>query len=241
MDIQDKVIIVTGASTGIGLAAARLFTQHGAKVGMVARSAETLRQLEAELPGSFAVPADLGEVEHVPQVIEAFHAHFGRIDVLVNNAARAFHMPVELTDVELYRRLLDLNVISVLRAMQCVIPIMRAQGAGVIINISSGLTRRHVPGVAPYASTKYALNSLSLTARAELEADNIHVGIVIPGVTVNTRFRENTMASTARPEQGGAPGLRPGMRVDTPEEVAEAILEAIQTEAAETFTPSTKG
>jgi NAD(P)-dependent dehydrogenase (short-subunit alcohol dehydrogenase family) len=254
MEIQEKVVIITGASTGIGLAAARLFTQRGAKVAMVARSVNILERLASELPGSLAVPADLSDVEHVPQVIDAIYEHYGRVDVLINNAGRAFHTPVEHADVQLYRHLLDLNLVSVLIAMQCVIPIMRAQGSGVIINISSGLTRRIVPGVGPYASTKYALNALTLTARAELAADNIHVGLVFPGRTINTNFGQNAIAGTAgnaRPQaspqaaagtaSAGLPAAYPPMRVDRPEEVAEKILEAVQTEAAETYTASTQG
>ena len=240
MDIQGKVVIITGASAGIGLASARLFARQGAKVALVARSADVLNRLESELPGSFAVPADLSEIEHIPQVIEAVHKHYGQVDVLINNAGRAFHTPIELADVQLYRQLYDLNVVSVLRAMQCVIPIMRAQGGGVIINISSGLSKRIVPGVGPYASTKYALNALTLTARAELAADAIRVGLVIPGRTINTQFGQNALASIARPQSQPPAGAVP-MRTDTPEEVAEKILEAVQTEAAETYTASTQG
>ena len=160
MEVHGKVVLITGASTGIGLAAARLFALHGAKVALVARSAELLYRLAVELPDAFAVSADLSEIERVPLVIDAVHTHYGQVDVLINNAGRAFHTPIEQADVQLYRQLLDLNVVSVLRAIQCVIPIMREQGGGVIVNISSGLTRRIIPGVGPYASTKYALNTL---------------------------------------------------------------------------------
>ena len=242
MDIQGKVIIITGASAGIGREAARLFAQQGAKLGLIARSADALRSLASELPDAFAVAADLGEIEAIPAVIDQIIAHYGRVDGLINNAARAFHTPIEHADVQLYRQLLDLNVVSVLRLMQCVIPAMRQQGGGVILNISSGLSKRIVPGVGPYASTKYALNALSLTAREELAADNIRVGIVIPGRTINTKFGENTFASMMRPQGGaGGPGAGgPAMRVDTPEEVAEKIVEAFQSEAVETYTASTR-
>ncbi len=250
MEIQNKIAIITGASTGIGLATARLFTQRGAKVALVARSADVLKRLAEELPGSLAVPADLSDIDHIPKVIDTIYAHYGRVDVLVNTAGRAFHTPVEKADVHLYRHLLDLNVVSVLRAMQCVIPIMREQGGGSIVNISSGLTRVIVPGVGPYASTKYALNALTLTARAELAADNIQVGLVIPGVTINTNFRQNALVMTSRSQgdpraaagsaSAGLPAPSPAPRVDTPEEVAEKILEAVQTGAAETYTASTQ-
>jgi NAD(P)-dependent dehydrogenase (short-subunit alcohol dehydrogenase family) len=243
MEIQGKVVIITGASAGIGLAAARLFSQHGARVALVARSADLLAQLAASLPGSLAVPADLSQIDSIPQVIQTIFAHYGRIDVLVNNAGRAFHTPIEHADAQLFRQLLDLNVVGVLRAMQCVIPTMRQQGGGVIVNISSGLSKRIVPGVGPYAATKYALNALTLTARAELAADNIHVGLVIPGRTINTSFHENGLVQPIRlqtaPPTANAPANAAQMRVDTPEEVAAKILEAVQSEAAETYTAST--
>lgn len=235
MEIEDKVVIITGASAGIGRATAQLLTQHGAKVALVARSADDLQALAAELPGSFAVPADLSEVERIPQVIQSIAEHYGRVDGLVNNAGRAFHTPVEHADVQLYRHLLDLNLVAVMRTMQCVIPIMRQQGGGVIVNISSGLSKRIVPGVGPYAATKYALNALTLTARIELAAEHISVGLVIPGMVSNTDFHRNAVASMPRQRAGG--GQPP--RSDTAEEVAEKILEALKTEAAETYTRST--
>ena len=238
MEIQGKVVIITGASTGIGLAAARLFSQNGAKLALVARSADILHGLAAELPDTLAVPADLSNIELIPQIIEKISAHFGKVDVLINNAGRAFHSPIEHADAQLYRQLLDLNVVSVLRLMQCVIPIMRQQGAGVIVNVSSGLTRRMVPGAGPYSSTKYALNALTLIARA---ADHISVGVIIPGRTINTNFGQNAMVNVMRSENTQhAPGAAP-FRVDTPQDVAQKILEAVQTEAAETFTASTQG
>jgi NADP-dependent 3-hydroxy acid dehydrogenase YdfG len=235
MDVRGKVVIVTGASTGIGLATARLFAQQGARLGLVARSAGLLDQLSQELEGSFAVPADLSKVEAVPAVMQQFHSHFGRVDILINNAGRAMHVPVALADVQFYRQLLDLNVVSVLAAMQSVVPWMRQQGGGLIINISSGLSKRIVPGVGPYASTKYALNALTLTARAELEPENIRVCLVLPGRTANTSFAQNAMTAHARPEsvQAYAQG-------DPPEHVAQKILEAAQSEAAETYADSTR-
>lgn len=244
MDVNGKVIIITGASAGIGRETAQLFAKQGAKLALIARSAEGLGTLVSELPDAFALPADLSHIEQIPQLIEQISAHFGRVDGLINNAARAFHTPIEHADVQLYRQLLDLNVVSILRLMQCVIPLMRKQGGGVILNISSGLSKRIVPGVGPYASTKYALNALTLTAREELAADNIRVGLVIPGRTINTKFGENSIAAMLRPQagQGGPPTAgSAAMRVDTPEEVAAKILEAFQSEAAETYTASTRG
>jgi NADP-dependent 3-hydroxy acid dehydrogenase YdfG len=230
MEINGKVVIITGASTGIGLATARLFAQNGARLGLVARSADLLERLAASFSDALAVPADLSDVSVVPGVIERIYQHFGRVDVLINNAGRAMHTPIATTDVQTYRSLLDLNVVSVLSAMQHVIPILRRQGGGVIVNISSGLSKRIVPGAGPYASTKYALNALTLTARAELEAENIRVCLVIPGRTANTNFARNAYSAetSTRNPQSYSQG-------DSPEHVAEKILEAVRSEAAEVY------
>lgn len=235
MNVKDKVILVTGASAGIGLAATRLLSQHGARVGLVARSADRLRQVADELPGSFAIPADLGDIDAIEGVIRQFHEHFGRIDGLVNNAGRAMHVPLEQADIQQYREMLDLNVVSILRAMQCVIPIMRGQGGGVIVNISSGLSKRIMPGVGAYASSKYALNALTLTARAELAPDNIRVCLMLPGRTADTQFAANGFniipGRVSQTPQGYVGG-------DSPQHVAEKILETFETEAAEVYADS---
>jgi len=233
MQVEDKVVLLSGASTGIGLATAHLFARQGAKLALVARSADKIQKLAEQLPGSIAIPADLSELDSVPAVIEKAAAHFGRIDVLINNAGRAMHVPFEKADIELYRSLLDLNVVSVLRAMQAVIPMMRRQGGGVIVNISSGLSKRIVAGVGPYASSKYALNALSLTARLELEEDNIRVCLVYPGRTAGTHFGMNALSAENQTES-----WRAGLEGDTTEHVALKVLEAVQTEAAETFADS---
>lgn len=129
--------------------------------------------------------------------------HYGRIDVLINNAGRGMWNSAESTDLDQYRGMMELNVFGPLAAMQAVIPFMRKQGGGVIINISSGVSRMFIPGLSAYASTKYALNAISLTARTELAADNIRVGIMLPGMTA-TDFGRNALG--ARPAgRGGLP------------------------------------
>lgn len=227
MDVQEKVVLITGASSGIGQAAARRFAQAGARLALAARSADKLAALAAELPRALAVPADLRDPEAARRMVAQTHAHFGRLDVLINNAGQGLHVPVEHARPEDYRSVLELNLVAVLIAMQAAIPLMRAQGGGVIVNVSSGLTKRIVPGVGPYASTKYALNALTLTARQELAGENIRVGLMIPGVT-NTDFGRNSIR---------LPGARPGNYAagDSAEHVADMLLEAVQTEAAETY------
>lgn len=171
-------MLVTGASSGIGRAVAELFAAQGAKVALAARSADRLAELEAQLPGSLAVPTDMLDEAAVARTIRATQDHYGRLDVLVNNAGRGMHLPVLEAGLDDYRQLLELNVVSVLGAMQQAAPVMQAGGGGSIVNISSGTTRGLFPGLAPYASTKAALNYLSLVARAELAPLGITVGVV---------------------------------------------------------------
>jgi short-subunit dehydrogenase len=125
------------------------------------------------------------------RLVETAIARFGRIDVLVNNAGRAMAKPVEKIDLAEYTRLFELNVLAPLRLMQLVIPRMREQGRGQIVNISSQASTKYIPYIAGYASTKFALNNLSLTAREELAADGITVSIVKPGI-VDTDFGQHT-------------------------------------------------
>lgn len=186
-----------------------------------------------------SVPETLNLVPQIVRLVEgslptlalaAIHQHYGRIDVLINNAGQGMHVPVAQASVADYRTLLELNLVSVLVAMQAVIPYMRQQGGGVIVNISSGVSKRILPSVGPYASTKYALNALSLTARLELAPEHIRVGVVYPGITATDFMRNAVQAVVTTPRQG-AP-------VDTPEHVAEKVLEAVQSEAAETYADS---
>jgi NADP-dependent 3-hydroxy acid dehydrogenase YdfG len=191
MDIADRVIIITGASSGIGLATARHLASLGASLVLAARDADALRTLEQELPGSLAVTADVTDPDDAAGLVDAAIARFGRIDVLINNAARAMAKPVEHIDLAEYTELLELNLLAPLRLMQLVIPQMRQQGGGQIVNLSSQASTKYIPYIAGYASTKFALNNLSLTAREELAKDGITVSIVKPGI-VDTDFGTNT-------------------------------------------------
>ncbi|MGI8913861.1 MAG: SDR family oxidoreductase, partial [Chloroflexota bacterium] len=225
---------------GLGEATARLLAGEGARVALVARSADTLARLTAELPDSLALPTDLRDAAAIIRMVAAVHAHFGRIDVLINNAGQAMHGPIERVDLAQYRRLLDLNLYAPLLAMQAVIPIMREQAGGMILNVSSLLTtlKMYLPGLGAYEATKHALNVITLTARAELAADNIRVGLIYPGMMA-TEFGAHALAASSEPRGGAGQGP---MRIpagaplpDVPEAVAAKILEVIKTAAAEQF------
>src|SRR6185312_7294435 len=217
MEIKDKVAVITGASMGIGEALAKELSKRGAKVVLAARSAEKLEKLEKEIPNSFAVPADMRKLEDITNLIAEAKKKFGRIDILVNNAGQGMRSPVEKIDMAVYRDVMELNVFSVVEAMQAVIPVMRAQGIGYILNVSSMVSKNYYPGLAAYSSTKYALNSITLTARQELEPDKIIVSVFHPKMTA-TDFGKNSAGEKYESRAG-----RPGMSVDTAEDVATAI------------------
>ncbi len=231
MKIAESVIIITGASAGIGLETARHLHRGGARLVLAARDSNGLDALEHELPGAVALPTDVTDPAQAVRLVEETVARFGRIDVLVNNAGRAMARPVEHIDLADYSDLLDLNVVAPLRLMQLVIPLMRQQGAGQIVNVSSQASTKYIPFIAGYASTKFALNNLSLTAREELAKDGITVSIVKPGI-VDTDFGQHTPspepAALRRDSEGR---LLP--HVISPAAVAAAVAEVIESGDAE--------
>jgi short-subunit dehydrogenase len=238
MEIKNKVIIVTGASDGIGLATARKLAAAGAKVVLAARSDEKLAKIAHELPGSVAVHTDMTQQADIQNLIDRAMAIDGRIDILINNAGQGMYSPAENIDIDKYKHIMNLNVYGPLYAMQLVIPYMRAEGGGMIINISSRVSKNYFPNLSAYASTKYALNALSLTARTELAKDHIIVSVFHPKMTA-TSFGKNSVNAEPETRESYAESARAnGMEVDTPEQVADKILEQIESEEAEASMPS---
>jgi len=240
VDVRNKVVIVTGASMGIGEATARVFAAAGAKVVLAARSEDKLRVVASGLSGeSLVVPTDMTREKDVYALIEKAHAHFGRVDILINNAGQAAGGPVATVDPEHYRQIIDLNLFGPLYAMQAVVPVMKTQAeGGVIINISSNVSKMAIPGIGAYASTKYALNGLTYTARGELAPDNVRVILFCPGLTA-TDFGKNALRRDGGYGPGTANTPRPNfnMTPDSAEDVAKKILEAAITEPAELGMP----
>jgi short-subunit dehydrogenase len=221
MDIAGSVMVVTGASSGIGEATAREAHRRGARVVLAARREDRLQRLAGELEGTVAVTTDVTRDEDRRRLVEtALHA-FGRIDVLVNNAGQGLHVPLLEVDLDAFRDVLELNLVAPLALMQLVVPHMREQGGGVIVNVSSGTTRMTIPGVGAYSSTKSALNQLSQTARSELAEHGIAVSLVVPTVT-DTEFHESL-------RQGAWRGGRMRFPAMPASEVAQAILRLVET------------
>jgi short-subunit dehydrogenase len=233
MEIKNKVVIVTGASDGIGKAVAEKLAHGGAKIVLAARSDEKLAALAHELPGSVAVHADMTNQADIQNLIDRAMEIEGRIDILINNAGQGMYGPAESIDVDKYKHIMNLNVYGPLYAMQLVIPRMRAEGGGMIVNISSRVSKNYYPNLSAYASTKYALNAISLTAREELKKDNIIVSVFHPKMTA-TSFGKNSVNADPATAAGYATQARArGMEVDTAEQVADKILEQIKSEIPE--------
>jgi NAD(P)-dependent dehydrogenase (short-subunit alcohol dehydrogenase family) len=235
MNIADRVVIVTGASSGIGLATARLLAEHGAKVALAARSRDKLNRLSMELPDSFAILTDMRSPEDIRNMVAKVLGHFGRIDVLINCAGRGYDAPLERIQIDKFRELFELDVVGPLIAMQLVIPIMREQGGGTIVNISSGTSLMHLPNMSAYSSLKRALNSITLTAREELAGDGIVVSAVYPYITLTDFDRNMLGVESGDLEQSDAEidaNLPPP---DSAEYVAARILEVIETGEPEQF------
>ncbi|MCE1253505.1 MAG: SDR family oxidoreductase, partial [Anaerolineae bacterium] len=177
MDIKGKVVLITGASMGIGLSTARLFAAGGARVALAARSTDKLTALADELRHqgheALVLTTDMRDPVAVKSMVDASLAHFGSLDILINNAGQAAAGTVAEVDPLDFQKIIELNVFGPLYAMQAAIPTLRRQGGGIIINISSMVSKMHIPGLGAYAATKTALNMLSDTARGELAADNI--------------------------------------------------------------------
>lgn len=233
MKLKDKVAIVTGASSGIGLALANLLSSKGAMVALVSRSREKLETFLAEIPNSIAVPADMAKISEVKRMVTKVVNHFARIAILVNNAGVGYDALVEKIDVDTFNYIFDLDLIGPIIAMQQVIPYMRRQRGGIVVNISSAVSFMNLPNSAPYASIKRALAVVSLTAREELKKDNIIVSVAYPYITL-TDFERNTIREVSVPENVLEPhGPFPP---DTAEYTAQKILEGIESEEAEIFT-----
>jgi len=228
--LEGKVAVVTGASSGIGRATAELLAKLGVRVSLVSRSEEKLGELAEQLPGSRAFPADMTKIPEVRRVIRETREHFGRIDILFNNAGQGYDAPVELIDMDTFRYIWDLHVMGPVAAMQEVIPVMRARGGGTIINMSSGTALMNLPGMSPYAASKRALAAISLAARQELEPDRIVVSVIYPYITV-TDFERRTIRAIPVPEEDIEPtGPFPP---DSAEFVAEKVVEGIISGEAE--------
>lgn len=186
--MSGRVVIVTGASSGIGEAAARAFGRAGDRVVLVARRADRLAALAAEIPESIAVPADLTRREDISQIVEAAMAHYGKIDVLVNNAGLGRYDWLERLPEEDILAQIEVNLIAPILLTRAVLPFMQAQGYGVIINVGSVAGKIATPTTTIYNASKFGLEGFTEGLRREVLPVGIHVCVVAPGPVAGTEF-----------------------------------------------------
>jgi NADP-dependent 3-hydroxy acid dehydrogenase YdfG len=182
-NIESKVVVITGASSGNGEATARQLARHGAKLILGARRLDHLQALAAELSlgDEAAVRTDVTQYEQVKRLVDHAVQTRGRIDVIINNAGLMPHSPLERVKVEDWDRMIDVNLKGTLYGIAAALPHMRAQQSGHIINVSSVAGHKVRPGSAVYAATKTGVRVISEGLRQEVKPYNIRTTVISPG------------------------------------------------------------
>jgi NAD(P)-dependent dehydrogenase (short-subunit alcohol dehydrogenase family) len=223
--MSTPVVLITGALTGIGRAAALGFAREGARLVVSGRHADKGRALADELAGLGAealfVQADVRREDEVRQLVDQAVARFGRLDVLVNNAGtEGTPGPATATTAESYAAMFDTNVLGTLFGMKHALRVMQPQGSGSIINISSTMGERGAPNMTLYAASKHAVEGATKSAAIEAAAFGVRVNAVAPGPTETAMLDRLTGAPEKKAAFYAAIPLKRG---GTPEEVADAI------------------
>jgi len=236
MDISGKVAVITGASMGIGEAIAKLFADHGAQVVMLSRDAGRAEAARARIghpEQTLPLACDVRHREEIDRVVGLTVHHFKRIDLWVNNAGHGLLDSIASVKMSDFRELFETNLFGAVEGMQAVIPIMKQQGSGTIVNISSVAGHIPIPFHGSYSATKFAMNAIGKAARMELASAGINVLTVCPGY-VKTDFAANAVRGSepirVRPE--AARGI-------SVERVARAVLHGIQKQKREVVVPWT--
>ena len=184
-NIKGKVVVITGASSGLGEATARLLSAQGATVVLGARRIERLQKLADELTGSggkaLAVTTDVVHCDQVKRLVDTAVQRFGRVDVMLNNAGLMQQSPLERLKVDEWDNMIDINIKGVLYGIAAALPYMQQQKAGHIINVSSVAGHKVTPLGAVYCATKHAVRALSEGLRQEVKAYNIRTTVISPG------------------------------------------------------------
>jgi short-subunit dehydrogenase len=224
VDLKDKVVIVTGASQGIGRATAREFSRCGAKVVLAARDVEALEQLQNVIRSSggtcLSVPTDVQDEKQVHHLVQKTIETWGQIDVFVNNAGATYHSSFIEMPIGQMRSMVETNLMGVVYCIKEVLPHFRARRQGHIVNISSVLGKRAVPKQAVYAATKYALIGLAEGLRCEEARHNITVTTFCPS-SVSTEMNKQVSLHDHPLKQ-----FIRRLFIYTPEAVAKKIVKA---------------
>jgi NAD(P)-dependent dehydrogenase (short-subunit alcohol dehydrogenase family) len=220
MSGKSGVAIVTGAGTGIGRATALRLAGKGFAVALVGRTAATLERVAGEIKAmggeSAVVVADVSQWEAVEGMVKQVVERWGRVDVLVNNAGMAPSLPLAEVEPGLWREILDVNLSSAFYTTRAVWPVMRENGGGVIVNISSMAAKDPFPGLGAYAVAKIGVNMLSLASAREGDAVGIRVVAIAPGAVETQMLRKLVDEKSLGAEQ-----------VMVPEDVAAAIVDVV--------------
>jgi NADP-dependent 3-hydroxy acid dehydrogenase YdfG len=226
-NIADKVVVITGASSGIGESTAKLLARHGAKVVVGARRKDRIDAVVKEISGAggkaigFAV--DVTKRAELEALIKGAVDSFGRVDVMMNNAGIMPIAPIKLLKVEEWDRQIDVNIKGVLYGVAAVLPQMQKQKSGHIINLASVLgIKVFAPGGTVYSATKFAVRALTEGLRVELHSENIRCTMISPG-TVASELQDGTS------DQASAKLVKELYKIAIPaDSVARAVLYAIE-------------
>lgn len=234
MKVEGCAVLVTGASSGIGRATALAFDRAGARVAVAARRRERLEDLAAQMRDTLVVPTDLADASQVAAMVDQTQEHFGRLDVLVNNAGAAIPAASDCIDPDATRRLLETNLIGAMIATRRALPAMRRQGGGHIINVCSPAGFLGVPLLADYCASKAAMSGWTRCLQAEWLDTEIRITEYLPGLIATELGQAGAATAgvsaparaSSRPE-GRHPGTGP-LAALPPERVAEQIVACVR-------------
>ena len=229
MRIQGSVVLITGASQGIGAACARVFGARGARLSLIARSAERLSLVGG--PNALRTPGDVTSDETRRNLVARTVEKFGDVDILINNAGMGLYSPAWNAPLDDVRRLIELNLFAPLALTQLVVPYMQERRRGLIVNISSIAGKVTLPWFTLYSVSKFALGSLTEGLRMELKHNGIHAMAVCPGY-VSTDFQSHALGG--RPPEQIAKGRKFAITAD---ECAEVIADGVERNARTVLTP----
>ena len=188
-NIEGRIVVITGASSGLGEATARMLSAHGATVVLGARRVDRIEALAAELTAAggraLALQTDVTRAADVQRLVDAAVEKFGRIDVIVNNAGLMPSSPLERLKIDDWDRMIDVNIKGVLYGIAAALPHMQRQKGGHVVNVSSVAGHKVRAGTAVYSATKHAVRALSEGLRQEVKPYNIRTTIISPGAVAS--------------------------------------------------------